>query len=388
MKQLFDFDEIRPFYDEEIPDVIKSLVKEEKFRHALTYLVKDVDAFCKRMEECTTKRDFQKRLAIPILGDLVKRSTSGVDISGLENISPAGSYIYMSNHRDIVLDASFLNLMLDANGFETSEVAIGDNLLVYPWIANLVRLNKCVIVNRNVLRRRMLDVSRRLSNYINFAIKIKHNSLWIAQREGRSKNSEDQTQESVIKMLNLGGGSDMLTNIKSLNIVPVSISYEYDPCDYLKAKEFQMKRDDPEYKKQPQDDLFSMETGIFGYKGHIHFHLSPVISRDLEKLDVKDNINPLHQITHTIDKAIHLNYMIYPGNYVAYDEFFHTDRFSDYYSAEQKKHFMDYIQAQLDKIDLPQKDEAFLFEKMMEMYSNPLKNKLIAIDESSQIEKK
>ncbi len=384
MKQLFDFDEIRPFYDEEIPDVVKSLSKEERFRHALKFIVPDVDAFCKEMEKCTTKRDFQKRLAIPALINLAKRSTSGVDISGLENISPTGNYIYMSNHRDIVLDASFLNLMLDANGFETSEVAIGDNLLVYPWISDLVRLNKCVIVNRNVLRRRMLDVSRRLSNYINFAIKIKHTSLWIAQREGRSKNSEDQTQESVIKMLNLGGGSDLLTNIKDLNIVPVSISYEYDPCDYLKAREYQLKRDDPEYKKLPQDDLFSMETGICGYKGHIHFHLSSVINSDLDKLDTQgETSNALHGITHTIDQAIHLNYVIYPGNYVAYDEFFHTDRFSDRYSAEQKSHFMDYVQKQIDKIDLPQKDESFLRKRIFEMYSNPLKNKLIALNEIS-----
>lgn len=379
MRQLFDFDEIRPFYDEEIPDIIRSLTKEEKFRHTLKFVVPDVDAFCRQMEECTTKREFQKRLAIPVLNDLARRSTSGVDASGLENLSPSGNYTYMSNHRDIVLDASFLNMMLDAHGFETSEVAIGDNLLVYPWISDLVRVNKSVIVNRNVPRRRMLEVSRRLSNYINFAIKIKHQSLWIAQREGRSKNSEDQTQESVIKMLNLGGGSDMRTNIMGLNIVPVSISYEYDPCDYLKAKEYQMKRDNPDYKKQPQDDLFSMETGISGYKGHIHFHLSPVINGELEKLeDCCEKSDVLHCITRIIDKAIHSNYMIYSGNYVAYDELYHTDRFSRNYSTEEKRRFMDYMQKQLDKIDLPQKDEAFLLERMLEMYSNPLKNKLIA----------
>lgn len=133
------------------------------------------------------KREFQKRLAIPFLINLAKRSASGLDASGFENISSTGSYTYMSNHRDIVLDASFLNVMLDEHGFETSEVAIGDNLLVYPWISDLVRLNKSVVVNRNIPRRRMLEVSRRLSNYINFAIKIKHQSLWIAQREGRSK---------------------------------------------------------------------------------------------------------------------------------------------------------------------------------------------------------
>ena len=154
----------------------------------------------------------------------------------------------MSNHRDIVLDASLLNLLLIRNGIKTSEIAIGNNLLIYDWISDLVRLNKSFIVKRDVGVRQMLDAARQLSGYIHFAITKKNESVWIAQREGRSKDSDDRTPESLIKMLGISGEGDLINNLKEINIVPVSISYEYDPCDYLKAQEFQLKRDIPDYK--------------------------------------------------------------------------------------------------------------------------------------------
>ena len=383
MKQLFDFDEIRPFYDEEVPEIIPSIISEKGFEHAVKYIIPDVDynKFCNQMLSCHSKKDFQDKLAVPFLYQLIHASSSGVDGSGFENLSPSESYTYMSNHRDIILDASFLNVMLLENGFDTSEVAIGDNLLIYPWISNLVRINKSVIVNRNVPVRKMLEVSKRLSNYIHFAIKIKHQSLWIAQREGRAKDSDDRTQESMIKMFNLGGGSDLKSNIASLNIVPVSISYEYDPCDYLKAREFQLKRDNPSFKKTHHDDLLSMEKGLLGYKGHIHFAVSSPINKQLALINDKlGKAETITEITHIIDKAIHSNYKIYTGNYVAYDLLNEDQRFIDKYTQEEKELFENYIQQQINKIkDIPNKDESFLKHKILEMYSNPLKNKLIAI---------
>ena len=383
MKQLFDFDEIRPFYDEEVPEIIPSIISEKGFEHAVKYIIPDVDynKFCNQMLSCHSKKDFQDKLAVPFLYQLIHASSSGVDGSGFENLSPSESYTYMSNHRDLILDASFLNVMLLENGFDTSEVAIGDNLLIYPWISNLVRINKSVIVNRNVPVRKMLEVSKRLSNYIHFAIKIKHQSLWIAQREGRAKDSDDRTQESMIKMFNLGGGSDLKSNIASLNIVPVSISYEYDPCDYLKAREFQLKRDNPSFKKTPHDDLLSMEKGLLGYKGHIHFAVSSPINKQLALINDKlGKAETITEITHIIDKAIHSNYKIYTGNYVAYDLLNEDQRFIDKYTQEEKELFENYIQQQINKIkDIPNKDESFLKHKILEMYSNPLKNKLIAI---------
>ncbi|MCP9612598.1 acyltransferase [Coprobacter tertius] len=383
MKKYLDFDEIRPFYDEELPEIIPSVIAEPGFKHAIEYIMPGVDykQFCDTMLSCTSKKDFQSKLAVPFLYRLVKASTTGVDASGFEYLDHSESYTFMSNHRDIVLDASFLNIMLIEHGFETSEVAIGDNLLIYPWISNLVRINKSVIVNRDVPVRKMLEVSRRLSNYINFAIKIKHQSLWIAQREGRAKDSDDRTQESVIKMLNLGGGSsDVKTNIMGVNIVPVSISYEYDPCDFLKAREFQLKRDCPDYKKTPHDDLLNMETGILGQKGHIHFAMSEPLNKRLAEITENlDKTEMIARITHLIDHAIHSNYMIYPINYIAYDMLYDEERFAKNYMPEEKNNFINYIQGQIDKItDIPDKDENFLRKKMLEMYSNPLKNKLSA----------
>lgn len=382
MKQLYDFDEIRPLYDEEVSEVIQSLLKEPGFRHAVEFAIPgvDYDLFSKQMSKYTNKRDFQSELIVPFLNNLAANTTDGLSIAGLENISKNESYTFMSNHRDIVLDASFLNAMLGTNGFETSEVAIGDNLLVLPWISDLVRLNKSFIVKRDVTVRQMLDVSKRLSNYINFAIKIKHQSVWIAQRQGRSKDSDDRTQESLIKMLNLGGGYDLRTNIEGLHIVPIAISYEYDPCDFLKAKEFQQKRDNKDYKKESREDLVSMETGLLGYKGRVHFQVSEPINTELAKWPViEDKAEELTMITHLIDQHIHTSYRIYPGNYIAYDLLNKTRLFADKYTLKEENRFAEYLQKQVEKVNLPQPDMPFLKEKMLEMYTNPLKNQLTAL---------
>lgn len=382
MKQLFDFEEIRPFHDEEVPGVIKSLLTEEGFRHAVDFVLPGIDyeEFSRQMASFSNKRDFQTKLVSPFVHELGKKSTTSLTLGGVKNLSPSGSYTYISNHRDIILDASFLNILLLDAGFDTSEVAIGDNLLIYPWISNLVRLNKSFIVNRDVTGRKMLDISRRLSAYIHFVIKVKHQSIWIAQREGRAKNSDDKTQESVIKMLNLGGANeDVCANIRSLNIVPVSISYEYDPCDYLKAKEFQLKRDNPEYKKTPHDDLLNMETGLLGFKGRVHFQLTGCINDQLDCIcSCQDKIEEINLIAQTIDNNIHCNYQIFPVNYIAYDLQTGQNRFVENYTSREKEEFLHYLKKQIGKIQLPAKDEEFLNGKMLEMYANPLKNKLKA----------
>ncbi len=380
MKQLYDFEEIRPFYDEEVNGIISSLIKEDGFKHAVNFALPhvDYDKFASELLTYTNKNDFQSKAVVPFLRSLAEKSTASLSLSGDENIKKSESYTFMSNHRDIVLDASFLNLLLWQKGFATSEVAIGDNLLRLPWISDLVRLNKSFIVKRDVSGRKMLEISRRLSAYIHFAIKIKHQSIWIAQREGRSKNSDDRTQESLIKMLAMGGNDDLWESIRSINIAPVSISYEYDPCDFLKAREFQMKRDDPQYKKAPGEDLLNMETGMLGFKGNVVFRIAEPINKTLaEIVRPEDKADELACITGIIDKAIHSNYEIYPGNYVAYDEAFGA-RFKDKYTDKEKDTFMQYVDKQLAKIVMPNPDLPYLKEKILEMYANPLKNKIIS----------
>ena len=291
--------------------------------------------------------------------------------------SREAGYTFISNHRDIVLDSGLLDLALLEHGFTTVEIAIGDNLLIYPWIKTLVRINKSFIVTRTGGLKEILLASTRLSNYIHYAVGEKKSAIWIAQREGRSKDSTDKTQESLLKMLAIGGTGSMKERIGSLNLTPLSISYEYDPCDWLKAQEFQMKRDIEGFRKSAQDDLLNMQTGIFGYKGHIHYQSAPCINSYIDSLpDDISKADFFADIAKHIDESIYKNYRLFPNNYVAVDLLQQDNSLSSRYSEEQKKAFEEYLQGQLAKIQMEHKDEPFLYRKMLEMYANPALHQL------------
>lgn len=375
-----NFEDIRPLNQDEVQSAIEELLASDEFRSAIRYIKPNLnwDEFAATMRACKTKEQFKSTLGYEAVMTVAQKTTFSLTVSGRSRLpegKPACTFI--SNHRDIVLDASFLNLILFDVGYGLTQVAIGDNLLIRPWIETFVRLNNSFIVKRGVSVRQMLEVSYTLSAYIHHTIKETKESIWIAQREGRAKDSNDRTQPSVLKMLNMAGGKDILSNLASLNIVPVSISYEYDPCDYLKAKEFQLKRDNPDYHKTQQDDLLNMETGILGNKGRVHFTIGNRINDRLAELDPdKDKNEPFVEVAGIIDKEIYTHYRFYPCNYVAYDLLHGTRRFSDHYGLKDKKEFETYLQGQLDKIDIPHKDEAFLRRKILEMYANPLVNNL------------
>ena len=376
----YNFDDIRPLNNNEVKDAIEALVTNEDFARAFRYIKPDVNwkEFSETMRSFKTKEDFKSKLAYEAVMLVANKTTFSLTISGRSRLpKDKKPCTFISNHRDIVLDASFLNVMLYDVGYGMTQVAIGDNLMIRPWIETLVRLNNSFIVKRGVSVRQMLDVSRTLSAYIRHTINDTKESIWIAQREGRAKDSNDRTQGSVLKMPNMSGDKDIVSNIMDLNIFPVAISYEYDPCDFLKAKEFQMKRDDPNYVKSQRDDLLSMETGILNNKGRVHFTLTQPINDQLAALDKDMEKNELiATIANIIDKEIYKHYRFYPCNYVAYDMLTGTKRFSSNYGLRDKKHFEEYLQGQLDKIVLPNKDEAFLRTKILEMYTNPLKNHL------------
>ncbi len=376
-----NFDDIRPLNNNEVKDAIEQLVANPDFERALRYIKPNLNwaEFQAAMRACKTKEEFKSTLAYDAVMTVAKKTTFSLTISGRSRLpKDKAACTFISNHRDIVLDASFLNVMLYDVGYGMTQVAIGDNLLIRPWIETLVRLNNSFIVKRGVSVRQMLEVSKKLSSYIHYAINDLHESIWIAQREGRAKDSDDRTQGSVLKMLAIGGCKDnMLSNLIDLNIVPVSISYEYDPCDYLKAREYQLKRDDSNYVKSQRDDLLSMETGILNNKGRVHFSITAPINEALVNLDKDMEKNELvGVIADIIDKEIYKNYRFYPCNYVAYDWLNGTRRFQEHYGTKDKANFEEYIQGQLDKIVLPNKDESFLRTKLLEMYSNPLKNYL------------
>ena len=379
-----NFDDIRPLNNDEVKDAIESLIANQDFERALRYIKPQLDwaEFSAAMRACKTKEQFKATLAYDAVMTVAKATTFSLTISGRSRLpKDKAACTFISNHRDIALDASFLNVMLYDVGYGMTQVAIGDNLLIRSWIETVVRLNNSFIVKRNIPVRQILEASKHLSAYIHHTIRDTKESVWIAQREGRAKDSNDRTQSSVLKMLAIGGNHDnLIDNLMELNIVPVAISYEYDPCDYLKAKEFQQKRDNPDFVKSQRDDLLSMETGILRNKGRVHFTLTRPINELLAQVDRSlDKNSMVTAAANIIDREIYKNYRFYPCNYVAYDLLVGTRRFQDHYSVKDKKHFEEYLQGQIEKVDLENKDEAFIRTKILEMYANPLKNHLSAL---------
>ena len=377
MEKNSEFDDIRPYYDDEITPVIERLLKNQQFRKSAqsAYPDKNEEQVIKLLRSFTSRRKFQHELIKTFVFELLNRTASEVTIKGLEKISKTVAYTYISNHRDIVLDASILCVYLIENGYETAEIGIGDNLLFTDWIKDIVRLNKSFIVKRNLPLRQMLEASIHLSRYIHYAVRDKNQSVWIAQREGRAKDSNDRTQESVLKMLAMGGGESFLKSLSELNLTPTTISYEYDPCDYLKAKEFQQRRDNPDFKKTQEDDLLNMQTGLSGFKGRIYLQIGNPINPCLTDLDDSQSKNKLaFQVAAIVDREIFRNYKFFPINYIAYDRLWGKNLFREKYTSEDIKNVEQYFQQQLDKINLPDKDIPFLTERMEEMYANPVRN--------------
>lgn len=383
MKIPQEFDAIRPWEPEDLPEVFDRLLANEQFKQVLAYLYPQVpfEMIAKKLKACKTNLEFQLAFAYDFVKGLLAKVAKGYEMD-CTAIDSSKRYTFISNHRDIVLDSAILDVLLVDNKFTTTcEIAIGDNLLSLPWVKDLVRVNKAFIVERALSMRQMLMSSKRLSDYMHFAVKEKNENIWIAQREGRAKDSNDRTQKSILQMMSMGGEGSIIERLMQLHLVPLSISYEYDPCDYLKAKEFQLKRDNAEWKKGPTDDLVSMQTGIFGFKGHVHYHAAPCLDGYLVQMDPETPKQDIYNKVATyIDKQIHANYMLYPGNYVALDLLEETSAHADKYTEAEKVTFEQYIAGQLQKIDLPNKDEAFLRERMLTMYANPVRNYLLSKD--------
>jgi len=375
----YNFDDIRSYNTEDIPAAMERLCSQKPFMKVVSTLfpLMPKEQLKQRLLSFTTSGELQLQMVYPFLQYLEANMTTGIKLHGLENIDRDKKYLYISNHRDIILDSALLCAKLIENKMDTVEIAIGDNLLVYPWIEDLVRVNKSFIVQRGLNARQILESSKRLSAYLRHAMNVRKNSIWIAQREGRAKDSDDQTQESLLKMFNLSGNSgSFIDNLKELNICPLSISYEYDPCDFLKAKEFQLKRDNPDYKKSPEDDLISMQTGVMGYKGKVVYHISGCINAELDTIaqETQNRNEQIEKVAHLIDHHIHKNFSITAENKIAYDEIHGDKDFAKVYNTDEKNKFEEYLDKQIRKIDLENKDRAFLRHKILEMYANPLKN--------------
>lgn len=379
---IHQFDSIRPFLPEELPAVFDRMLQNEQFQQVLAWLYPGVPlaAIGEKMHQCKTNLEFQKAFCYGFLKQLLAKVSQGLDID-IDNVDIKKRHTFVSNHRDIVLDSALLHVLLFDSGCDTTtEIAIGDNLLKLPWVKDLVRINKSFIVERSLPMRQMLMASKRLSEYMHYVVNQKTDNVWIAQREGRAKNSDDRTQEAILKMMTMGGEGSIKERLMSLHIVPLAISYEYDPCDFLKAREMQLRRDVENWKKGPMDDVVSMQTGIMGYKGHIHYHCAPCIDEWLQSLpDDMPKSDFYAAVAKHIDRDIFLGYRLYPGNYVAIDMLHGTNDYADHYTEADCATFEKYIDGQLAKIqDLPNPDMAFLRERILEMYANPAINQINA----------
>lgn len=380
--KLSDFDAIRPFEPEELPAAYDRLVANPQFRAVVGMLYPQVpfEMLEKKMRACNTSLEFQLAFCYDFLEMLLAKACLGIDFD-TKAVDVDRRYTFVSNHRDIVLDSALLDKLLVDAGFKTTcEIAIGDNLLSLPWVKDLVRINKSFIVERSLQPREMLLASKRLSEYMHYVIQEKNDNVWIAQREGRAKDSDDRTQPSILKMMAMGGTGTPAERLMQLHIVPLSISYEFDPCDFLKAREFQLRRDNPEWKKGKDDDVVSMSTGIMGFKGHIHYHCAPCIDEFLQQLPVDTPKTEFFDIVAAhIDSEIHRNYRLYPSNYIAADMLADgSNAFAGQgkYTDADRQQFEAYLAGQMEKIDLPDKDIPFLRERMLTMYANPLRNHL------------
>ncbi len=373
-----DFEDIRPYNDSEVPQVIARLVKEDGFIRFAQQLLPSLtkEQLQERLLSLKTIDDFQGKFIAHLGNHIINSTTDGLTIDGLDKLDPKQSYLFISDHRDIILDSALLNMLLVKNNFSTTEIAIGSNLLIQPWIEDLVKLNKSFVVKRNVSVREMLMSSKKLSAYINYALNTKKSSIWIAQREGRTKDGNDKTQHSLLKMLQMNGRNDFSNYLKNLRIVPVAISYEYEPCDALKSAEICKRNTDEGFQKTAKDDLRSMIKGMVNPKGRIHFSIGKPISEMLDVIEeMDDSRDKIKALAELIDYRIHKHFKLWPDNYIAYDMIHNTNRFEKEYTDEEKKVFLKHMRVKLSNVathdNMEQLETIFL-----EIYANPVKNRL------------
>lgn len=373
--------DIRPLTPEEVPGAIEMLLGNATLQATFEALKtgKSWADLGKFLEGTDSTDEFKRRAGYMLVKHVMNSTCSAVSFSGEEHLAPEAGYTYISNHRDIILDSAFLNVLLLEVGRRMPQVAIGDNLMLYPWVETLAKLNSSFIVRRGLQGRDVLLAAKQLSEYMHDAA-AEGIPMWIAQREGRSKDSTDRTQPALLKMLAMGSGrKGIVESLLPLHIVPTCCSYEYDPCDWLKAREMQIKRDQSDYRKTKEEDGLNMHTGVFGYKGRVHMQAGRPLA-DLVETIAWDEIKEADRVevlARLIDKEIHRNYRLYPGNYVACDWLSGKAKYSDRYTEAEKQTFETHIAERLALIKMPEgiePDTDFLRRRMLEMYANPVIN--------------
>ena len=382
--QPYEYDSIRPYLDEEVPTVVAQLANQPELRHVLSALLSEEEttALIQQLKGIHSVDDFKQRISYPLVVQLAKRTTFSVSLSGASRLGGDLPTTFITNHRDIILDSAFLNLVMRERNYLMPRIAIGDNLFGRPWIEAVVKLNDSFVVRRSLPIRQMLLAAQALSAFIDRSIQQDHKSVWIAQREGRAKDNSDKTQPSVLKMIASSQSNDPLTQLMRVNIAPTTISYEYDPCDILKACELLWRKHHPEeqYVKGPEEDLINMKTGLLGYKGRVHFaigkRLNELITPELEaelRALPKQQLYP--RLAELIDTELHSNYRFYPINYIAYDLLHpHKAHPKELYSEADKEKALRYIEEQIAKAPTDAYSADELRTQLLQMYAQPLCN--------------
>ncbi len=369
-----EFDEIRPYNDEEVPEIMNKLLVDPVFARVLKNVFADdakIQVIRDTMLQIQNVEAFQRAFMIPFLENIINTSTKGITIAGLEHLEKDRSYLFISNHRDIVLDSALLNEEMYKYGYNSTEIAMGSNLLVYQWIEDLSRVNRSFIVKRNIPVRQMLKSSHLLSSYIRHTVTNNGNSIWIAQREGRSKDGLDLTSPAVLKMLNMANTRKFVRGFQELNIVPMAISYEIEPCGNEKVAELLKRQSDPGFQKTEKDDLLSMASGLKNQKGRIQIQFGAPISRNaLKNLSKEGNINDrLKRLAEYIDYHIYNNYKLFPNNYIGYDLYYNCNKYIDHYTIEEQRSFIELTHQRLKLVNEDREDAMQLWLKM---YATPV----------------
>lgn len=369
------FDDLRPFIAEEIPAAMQRIADSEAFDVLARYVFpdRDVDEVRRMVRAIHTTDEFQLRVMYYVNLQIIRRSITRLTVSGLDALDPAERYLFVSNHRDIMLDSALLQYLLHEYGHRTTEITFGSNLMQSEPAISIGRANKMFKVVRGSNVHDFLSDSRHLSEYIRYTLLEKHESIWIAQRNGRTKDGNDQTDRGIVKMFALSDRTDPLRAIRDLHIVPVAVSYQWEPCDILKTRELYLSRGDRKYIKQPGEDLHSILTGILQPKGRVHF----AIGRPLDDNTLPDTVDARHAnafyrtVADEIDQQIHRNYRLFDNHFIAHDLRSGASTYADRYTPEARAAFEARLQQMLQEID---GDPDTLTEIFLGIYANPVGN--------------
>jgi len=377
MSDLYNFDDIRPYNDSEVKEKLRLLVEDPVFTRVLAYIYHEpekIEIVKEQLLHVETISQIQTTFIYNLLKTIIDNTSDGLTVSGIEKLDKNKAYLFISNHRDIILDAALLNFLIHGNGMNTTQIAIGDNLLLYDWINHAVKLNRAFIIKRDLAVRELFEASQKVSHYIRESVTEDNISVWIAQREGRTKDGCDKTQESLLKMLNMSNKNSFTQGFSELNIVPVSISYEIEPCGISKVREVIKRQNEGTYVKTSKEDLKSMSRGIFNHKGRMHFSFSEPVNAELKNFDNNEQTNTLiQQLAQTIDQRIYKEFRLWPNNYAAFDMLNETQEYSSFYTPEQKAGFETMLSEAVASIE---DDSEAVKLQFLKLYANPVVNAL------------